>query len=119
MARYGTCSTEYYSECVSRIQSAGGAPKFYIFSDEPDWVRENIPFPENSVFVDGNGPGSDAEELFLISSCQQHITANSTFSWWGAWLDRNPNKTVYTPKGWFLAEDLDTTDLIPNSWIRI
>jgi hypothetical protein len=119
LARYGICSFDYYKECMHRVLDTGGALKFYVFSDEPDWVRKNMSFPEDSVFVTRDGLNCDAEELFLMSSCRQHVTANSTFSWWGVWLDRNPHKTVYTPEKWFLAEDLDTADLIPGTWIRV
>lgn len=119
LERYGTCTTEYYNECMSRVLSSGDAPKFYVFSDEPGWVRSNMTFPADSVYVTREGLDSDSEEIFLMSSCKQHITANSTFSWWGAWLGQNPDKTVYTPKRWFLAQDLDTADLIPDTWIRV
>ncbi|MDF1535038.1 MAG: alpha-1,2-fucosyltransferase [bacterium] len=119
LARYGTCGKEYYEECIRRALEVSDKSRFFVFSDEPDWVRANMSFPENTFFTTREGLSCDAEELFLMSSCRQHITANSTFSWWGAWLDRSPQKIVYTPKRWFLAEDLDTQDLIPETWIRV
>jgi hypothetical protein len=119
LARYGTCDDSYYERSVEKALKHSETSKFFIFSDEPDWVSENMPFPENSVFVTSEGLNGDAEELYLMSLCRQHITANSTFSWWGAWLDRKADKAVYTPGRWFLAEDLDTRDLIPEAWIKV
>ena len=119
LARYGTCPDSYYEKCIEKTMERSENLRFFIFSDEPDWVSENMSFPENSVFVTSDGLNGDAEELYLMSLCRQHITANSTFSWWGAWLDRRADKVVYTPRKWFLAEDLDTRDLIPETWIKV
>jgi len=119
LARYGTCSDSYYEKCVEKALKHSETSKFFIFSDEPDWVSENMSFPVNSVFVTSEGLNGDAEELYLMSLCRQHITANSTFSWWGAWLDRKADKVVYTPGKWFLAEALDTRDLLPETWITV
>lgn len=119
LSRYGTCDDKYYAECVQKALEFSDRSKFFIFSDEPEWVSTNMSFPENSVFVTNEGLNSDAEEIYLMSLCRQHITANSTFSWWGAWLDRRIDKVVYTPRRWFLAEDLDTRDLLPETWIKV
>jgi hypothetical protein len=85
------------------------------------WAKENIKFNFQSVFVDINSDKTDYEDLRLMSSCQHHILANSTFSWWGAWLNPSPNKIVISPKNWFADRDfnLQTSDLIPVTWIRI
>ena len=119
LEKYGVCSIEYYTGCLQRILNEGGSPKFYIFSDELDWVRANMSFPKGTTFVTRDGLNCDAEELFLMSACRQHITSNSTFSWWGAWLDREPTMVAYTPTTWFVSDERDCKDLVPHTWIRV
>ena len=119
LEKFGVCGFEHYAGCLQRILSEGGSPRFYIFSDELDWVRANMSFPSGTTFVTRDGLNCDAEELFLMSVCRQHITSNSTFSWWGAWLDRKPAKVVYTPRRWFVSDELDCRDLVPHTWIKV
>jgi hypothetical protein len=80
-------------------------------------VKENLSLPTDSVFVSGYGI-SDSEELILMSLCKHNVIANSTFSWWGAWLNPNKNKIVIAPKDWF-ASGIDASDLVPADWIRM
>ena len=117
--QYGFIGPEYYEECVRRILESGGEPRFFVFSDEPGWVRTNMDFPDGTQYVTPDGLNSDAEELYLMSFCKKHITANSTFSWWGAWLGKNPEKVIYTPRRWFLSDEKDTSGLIPDSWVKV
>lgn len=69
--------------------------------------------------IDHNGPQKAYEDMGIMSLCKHHIIANSSFSWWGAWLCKNPNKIVVSPSGWFNDKSLNTNDFIPDGWIRI
>jgi len=116
---HGTCSLEYYQLCVAKLVEKVSDPHFIIFSDDPEWVTDNFGFLKYPVtFIDNNGPEKDYEDLRLMTICKHNIIANSTFSWWGAWLNPNPEKLVYAPAKWFNKE-ANTGDLIPASWFRV
>ena len=113
---HGTCDLQYYQDCVKRILDEIPSPHFFAFSDDPPWVREHLPIPVPLVIVDHNR-GKDYEDLRLMSQCKHHIIANSSFSWWGAWLSPGRDKMVFAPKNWFAGGERDTRDLIPEDWI--
>lgn len=115
---HGVCSLEYYEKAIKFMQSNLIEPIFYIFSDDQEWVRKNLTFPKGSIFVDGNYGCYGFQDMQLMSLCQHHIIANSSFSWWGAWLNPSESKIVIAPRRWFSA-DIDDGDLIPAKWIRI
>ena len=118
---HGTMPLEYYEKAIRYFGDLIQNPTFYIFSDDIEWARCSLKIPYNTIYVDINDEKSDFEDLRLMSLCKHNILANSTFSWWGAYLNKNPNKSVIAPKMWFKDEILNqqTTDLIPKSWIRI
>lgn len=116
---HGNCGLTYYREAVKKISQMIRAPHFFIFSDEPGWARKNLRLGQPAMFVDHNDTNKSYEDLRLMSQCKHHIIANSSFSWWGAWLHINPEKIVIAPKKWFRSDDKDTKDLIPDSWLRI
>jgi hypothetical protein len=116
---HGTCNLAFYKDSVLKIKSVITDPKFFIFSDDLHWVKENFDFLAEKELIELPKEIPDHEELYLMSRCQHNIIANSTFSWWGAWLNQNPNKIVIAPKKWFNDSTIDTSDLIPPSWIRI
>jgi Glycosyl transferase family 11. len=118
-AYHGTCSPEYYKKAIHIIENRIQKPHFFIFSDDPVWVRENMNTGYPTTIVDINGPESDREDLRLMSLCKHHIIANSSFSWWGAWLSSNPDKMVIAPNKWFNDPRINTRDLVPSSWIRL
>ena len=119
VAFHGICPLSYYSDAVERIRAQFAAAHFYVFSDDPSWVRENFPCDSSFTIVDHNTPDNAAEDLRLMTLCKHHIIANSTFSWWGAWLCRNPGKVVIAPQRWFNDPRMNSQDLIPDTWIRI
>jgi hypothetical protein len=93
---------------------------FYIFSDDMDWVKENLFFDFPVTYVTENYKrGKSCEDLYLMSLCKHNIIANSTFSWWGAWLNPNPQKVVITPRRWFNDQSYNASDLIPGGWHRL
>ena len=123
---HGSLPTEYYKKALAILSEKLGAEKvenkdkikFFIFSDDIEWVKQNMTFPYQAIFV-SNPAIPDYEELVLMSSCQHHIIANSSFSWWGAWLGPNPQKIVIAPEKWFNTKPGTYQDIVPNSWIKI
>lgn len=115
----GTCPPEYYAEAARVIAEHTKSPSYYVFSDDPAWARENLSFEGPVSFVDHNGPESAHEDMRLMSLCKHHIIANSSFSWWGAWLSRHIGKVIVAPACWFKREDWDTADLVPKGWIKV
>ena len=116
---HGTCDLDYYYRCVEKLLATVKNPHFFIFSDDYGWAGENLKLPYPTTLVNHNGVDKDYEDLRLMSQCKHHIVANSSFSWWGAWLCSNPEKIVFVPSRWFLDSSRDTKDLIPDTWIRI
>jgi hypothetical protein len=113
---HGPCTLAYYEKAIEYILKKVDDPVFYIFSDDIEWAKKNLKAP-NDVFV--SQPNiKDFEEMFLMSKCKHNIIANSSFSWWGAWLNRYEKKIVVAPTPWFNANE-KLIDLIPNSWIQI
>jgi hypothetical protein len=114
---YGNiCTLSYYEHAILRISDSVSNPVFFIFSDDIAWVKENIDIPY-STHIDWNLKEDSWQDMFLISKCKHNIIANSTFSWWGAWLNKNPNKIVITPQKFM--NNFDTPDLIPSNWITL
>ncbi len=116
---HGACSLEYYKNAVSLIVNRVDKPQFFIFSDDLDWAKENLNFIEKITFIKLNENIPDHEEMYLMSQCKHNIIANSSFSWWGAWLNQNVDKIVIAPEKWFLDETMNTKDLIPDTWIHL
>lgn len=108
----------YYQNAIEEIHRAFSEPTFFVFSDDIVFCRENLPAGPRYVFVDHNSQTEAHEDLRLMSSCRHHIMANSSFSWWGAWLNPNPDKIVLVPDRW-LDPNVPHTDLLPPSWRRI
>ena len=117
-AKHGVCSLDYYENAIRHIADRVDSPSFFVFSDDIDWVRENLQIDAPCQYVDHNRGASSFLDMYLMSLCQHNIIANSSFSWWGAWLNSNLDKIVLTPKNWFL-QDIDTSDLIPQGWVSV
>jgi len=114
---HGVCEKEYYYRCVEKIASTAPDLRIFIFSDDMGWVMENMRLPCRTTYVAHNGEENDYEDLSLMSMCKHHIIANSSFSWWGAWLSTNPDKIVFAPRDWFRDASIHTSDLIPKDWV--
>ncbi len=115
----GVCTLDYYQNAIAYIKSIVDSPVFYIFSDDIDWVKTHLVVDSPTVFVRHNQGTESYNDMRLMSLCQHHIIANSSFSWWGAWLNTNPYKIVIAPRRWFASDHFDTSDLLPSSWIKI
>lgn len=90
----------YYKRAISKMRQLYQNPIFLVFSDDLEWARQNVPIEGRVVYVNEEGRLQDYEELFLMSKCRSNIVANSTFSWWAAWLNQNEGKIVIAPKEW-------------------
>lgn len=116
---HGVCPPEYYANAFQIIQSRISDPHYFLFSDDPGWVRENLIPDSPFTVVESNSTDLAHYDLWLMKHCRNFIIANSTFSWWGAWLSEIRNKTVICPARWFKAEDINTRDLVPEGWTCI
>ena len=116
---HNTDKTDYYKTAMATMQSKVENPVYFIFSDDIPWAKENFKTNFETIFVDFNDALTNFEDLKLMSACKHNIIANSSFSWWGAWLNTNKNKIIVAPKLWFNDSTINTNDIIPDSWIKI
>ncbi len=114
---HGTKELSYYNTALSHFLKQTNNPTLFVFSDEPEWCKNNLKFKQKTVYVEGNKKGY--EDMRLMMNCRHNIIANSSFSWWAAWLNQNPDKLVAAPKQWFNDSSVNTKDVIPESWIKI
>ncbi|WP_256006479.1 alpha-1,2-fucosyltransferase [Pedobacter deserti] len=117
---FGFIGLEYYDSAIAEIEERYPDARYFVFTDDPAWVKVNLKLKPNTVYVENNGPDADIDDLHLMSLCAHNIIANSSFSWWGAWLNNNSQKIVIAPKKWFKNQpEWDTKDLLPDSWLAI
>ena len=111
------CSISYYKKAINLILKNISNPQFYIFSNDINWCKQHLQI-DNAVFISNNIGKNSFIDMQLMSCCKHNIIANSTFSWWGAWLNNNPNKIIISPNKW-MNDTNGTGDIIPNDWIKI
>ena len=119
---HGVCGLDYYFRCIDYLKQLVQNAHFFIFSDDPQWAGDNLKQLCPATFVDYNRAGRDYEDLQLMSRCNHHIIANSTFSWWGAWLNPREDKIVLAPRQWFdkkIQVSMKMDDLFPSGWILL
>lgn len=116
---HGVCTIDYYRSAVERMSRHVASPHFFIFSDDHAWVQANLDLPHATTLLQVNDADHGMFDLTLMKSCGHHIIANSSFSWWGAWLNPSPDKIVIAPHHWFRESANDTGDLLPSAWIRL
>lgn len=117
---HGLTPLEYYSKATSFFKKRFPDALFVVVSDDITWCRKNLTFGSETIFVEPQRNRKDYEDLVIMSRCTHNIIANSSFSWWGAWLNTNPKKIVIAPKVWFLEKKANKeTEIVPNSWKRL
>jgi hypothetical protein len=117
---HGTCSLEYYFNAIKLINEKINNANYFIFSDDIKWIKENINI-KNATYIDDN-KRIPHEDILLMSLCEHNIIANSSFSWWGSWMNQNENKIIIAPKRWFANEDKNNESIkgiTCKQWIRI
>lgn len=118
-ALFGVVNLDYYRRALSHIEDRVPNPKFFVFSDDMEWARQNLELPGQPVFVDHTGPDTSAEDIRLVRACRHNVIANSSFSWWGAWLGEHEEKKVVSPSTWTSDEAEYPRDIIPARWQRM
>ncbi|MBG7620187.1 alpha-1,2-fucosyltransferase [Herbaspirillum sp. AP02] len=116
---HGLCDMSYYHTGLAHVRQGLSAPHAFLFSDDAQWVRANLKLDIPMTVVDVNGPDDAHQDLWLMAACKRFVIANSSLSWWGAWLSEAQSKVVVAPSKWFADDKLDTTDLIPPDWLRV
>lgn len=110
------CTEEYFRIAVDKIYKTVEKPHFFVFSNDLLWVKENLEIDKYTI-VDCNRGKNSWKDMFLISNCKHNINSNSTFSWWGTWLNKNENKSVLVPK--YFINNFETKDFYPDNWEKI
>ena len=120
---HGTCDLEYYNNAIKNITDNNNEGfKLFFFSDDIDWVKEKFKKTNyKKTFISNNINDKSWIDMFLMSSCNHNIIANSSFSFWGAWLNSKLDKKVIAPKRWFLDIEMENQakNIIPPQWIKI
>ncbi len=120
IAAHNICTEDYFRRALNRIVDVSGiTPTVFVFSDDPAWAIANLSLPYEKVVVDFNGREADYEDLRLMSLCRHNVIANSSFSWWGAWLNANPDKLVAGPTRWFADHHRSNPDILPHDWLAV
>ncbi|RPD41912.1 alpha-1,2-fucosyltransferase [Chitinophaga barathri] len=112
---HGACGPAYYEEAVKRFPGA----TFCIFTNDPAWVKDNLPAGISYEILSGSLTHTQYEDLFLMSQCRHQVIANSSFSWWAAWLNDYEGRQVVAPLKWYATEELNVHNLVPSDWQRI
>lgn len=108
----------YYINAINLIENTIKKPYYIIFTDDYDWVKKNMVIPKRHYYID-NEYLQDYEELWIMTKCKHNIIANSTFSWWGAWLNQNEEKIVIGPEKWYLCGENSMLNIMPDDWIKM
>lgn len=116
-AFHGLIGLDYYRKAIELIEKKVKNPQFFVFSDDPEWCKQNLKINYPTTYISHNKKGSD--DMRLMTSCEHHIIANSTFSWWGAWLNPSKSKLVYAPNRWFTDPSMNAKDVLPKNWIKL
>jgi hypothetical protein len=114
---HGICPVQYYRYCIDYITKKIENPHFFIFSDRPEQSKNLLKLSYPATYINQNSGEKDYEDMRLMSLCKHNIIANSSFSWWAAWLNANPQKIVLAPQKWFADKKFKIDDIIPAGWI--
>lgn len=117
-AIHGVLPLEYYHVAMNYMKQHVAQPQFFFFSDDIEWVKKHFKKEGDTHFIELGLENAEYMDIYLMSCCKHQIIANSSFSWWGAWLNQNIDKIVIAPEQWFATEDMNTQDILPNNWLR-
>jgi len=117
--RHGSVTLDYYNRSIAFLKSRFNDLELFIFSDDAEWAMTNFKSDFQTNFIIHNSDDKNYEDLRLLSLCKHQIIANSTFSWWAAWLNKNEKKIIIAPHKWYQDTSMDTSSLIPQSWIKL
>ncbi|QEC77929.1 alpha-1,2-fucosyltransferase [Mucilaginibacter ginsenosidivorax] len=115
-AFHGILPLSYYQKAKDKLEMQVSNPHYFVFSDDPEWCRLNFGFLGDNVTIVSETAANTWEDMYLMSLCHHNIIANSSYSWWGAWLNTNPGKVVIAPYNWFVSAK---ADIVPSNWIKI
>ena len=117
---HGVCNLGYYEKAIFEIDKNYNKTKFFVFSDDIKWCKKNLKF-KNLIFVSSNEIRIPHEDIHLMSFCKHNIISNSTYGWWGAWLNQNENKRVIAPSRWFENDKLEKQSkfIVCDNWLRL
>jgi hypothetical protein len=114
---HATCNESYYKRALEALELSLQETVLHVFSDDPNWAKQEISkLHQNCRFIKENMGSDSYKDMYLMSKCDHHIIANSSFSWWGAWLNKSPKKAVIAPKKWFVDPNLNSDNIIPETW---
>lgn len=116
---HGLQPLDYFQKASALIKKRVDSPHFFVFSDDPEWCRKNLKLGAKTTFVTGNTGAKSYEDMRLMAACKHNIIVNSSFSWWGAWLNQSPNKIVIAPRKWWHEKTLNSSDVIPEDWVTL
>lgn len=117
---HGFLGLDYYQKGFDRLLASDPNTHFFVFSDDMEWAKSHLPYQDKICFIESIGAkNAPVQELFLMSQCQKHLIANSSLSWWGAWLSESVTPMVITPKHWTTDQDKNWDDLLPKHWQKI
>ena len=118
-AFHGTCEPDYYAEAAELVRREVGPSRFFVFSDDPDWAEEHLRLPGEIVVVRHRSPPPPHVDMWLMSRCRHAIIANSSYSWWAAWLADRPGKIIVAPRCWFRDPAMKDRSPAPARWQRV
>lgn len=116
---HGNLPISYYNEAIKLIQKRIANPRFYFFSDDLEWVSKNFESKTDFSIITSGPDDHPHRDFILMMNCKHHIIGNSSYSWWAAWLSENNEKIVMAPTAWFATSEWDSSDIVPESWIRL
>jgi hypothetical protein len=110
---------DYYKKAMAFCANKLNNPIFYIFSDDPVWAKANLKIESSNLYVSHNMSDNSYKDMYLMSQCKHNIIANSSFSWWGAWLNGHKDKIVISPTKWFPENNVSASDIVPDTWLKM
>ncbi len=116
---HGVCGLDYYESAILEFENQYKNSTFFVFSDDIQWAKDNLKINSNIIWVDGNDSSRNFEDIYLMSYCNHNIIANSSFSWWGAWLNDHKDKKIIAPKAWFYSNQFNVNDLCCQDWVLL